>query len=86
MLEAIHIPGVANHPADAISHDRLSILFSQVPVAVQAQSPIPQLYWLYCWIISSTGCWQLGELCLQVVFQRVSFFHSKRIVQAPINF
>ena len=36
-LIAIHVPGVLNHLADAISRDNVSFVVSQVPAASQAQ-------------------------------------------------
>ena len=40
-VRAVHIPGVDNSLADAISRDNLAYLFAQVPAAVQARMPIP---------------------------------------------
>ena len=40
-LEAVHIPGDHNHLADAISRDKLSVLFSQVPAARELRSTLP---------------------------------------------
>ncbi len=40
-LRAVHIPGVSNSLADAISRNNLPVLFSQVPSAARAQVAIP---------------------------------------------
>ena len=40
-LWAVHIPGVENTLADAISRDNLPLLYSQVPAAQGQESPIP---------------------------------------------
>ena len=40
-LEAVYVPGESNLLADAVSRDKLSILFSQVPAARQGHTPLP---------------------------------------------
>ncbi len=40
-LIALHVPGVVNCLADAISRDQLSFLFTQVPAAIQSQCQLP---------------------------------------------
>ncbi len=40
-LQAVHIPGVQNTLADAISRNNLALLFSQVPDAARYRVPIP---------------------------------------------
>lgn len=41
-LEAVHIPGVQNGLADAISRDKLDLLFTQVPAARESQVHLPR--------------------------------------------
>ena len=38
---AVHVPGVENHLADAISRNHLHVLFSQVPEVAKQRSVIP---------------------------------------------
>ena len=40
-LEAVHLPGVHNQLADAISRDNLDVLFSQVSATHHSRSPLP---------------------------------------------
>ena len=40
-LEAVHLPGSENLFADAVSRDKLSVLFTQVPAAKESQTPVP---------------------------------------------
>ena len=40
-IQVVHIPGSENTLADAISHDNLSVLFSQVPKAALGHTPVP---------------------------------------------
>lgn len=40
-LRAVHIPGVCNALADAVSRDNLAFLFSQIPEAVSCRTLIP---------------------------------------------
>ena len=40
-LRAVHIPGVCNGLADAVSRDNLTFLFSQIPEAVACCTLIP---------------------------------------------
>ena len=40
-LWAVHVPGIENTLADAISRNNLCLLYSQVPGAIGRQSPIP---------------------------------------------
>ena len=40
-LWAVHVPGIHNGVADAISRNHLAILFSQIPGAYRTPTPIP---------------------------------------------
>ena len=48
VLRAQHVAGLDIGPADAISRDNLSLLFSQVPNAAREPTPIPEELWT-CW-------------------------------------
>ena len=45
VLRAQHVAGFDNGPADVISRDNLSLLFSQVPNAAREPTPIPEELW-----------------------------------------
>ena len=44
-LRAVHIPGVLNVAADAISRNRIQVLHQTVPNIQQQPDQVPQLLW-----------------------------------------
>ena len=76
-LEAVHIPGVQNQLADAISCDRLSFLFTQVPAARESQVHLPPDL-VTLWLAASwTGHCQLGVSSSGIVFSRPSGIYKE---------
>ena len=62
VLRAQHVAGLDNGPADVISRDNLSLLFSQVPNAAREPTPIPEELWTCWWESSQTGSPKGGRI------------------------
>ena len=73
-LHAVHTPGRLNSVADAVSHNNLLYLFTQVLMVTQAQDTIPQ---------SLIKHRQPGQGCSAVVFIRLSTVNPPLL---PIRF
>ncbi len=62
-LWAVHIPGVENQSADALSRDNSSLFFLQNPEARERPTVIPQRYCWHWFYRARTGHRRIGSMC-----------------------
>ena len=76
-LWAVHIPGIENTLADAISRNNLCLLYSQIPEAIGRQSPIPPQ--LISLLLDPHLDWSTGLNSSAAVFSRFSSYYQKEL-------
>ncbi len=76
---AVHVPGVENGIADAISRNNLHLFYSQIPAARDCRTSIPVDLKALLPSSSRIGHHRPGPSCSGAVFGRVSTCHKAKL-------